>query len=31
MLSKYARQVGHESLELEKLLSVGRKICEKME
>lgn len=31
MLSRYALQVGHEGLELEKLLSVGKKICEKVE
>lgn len=31
MLTRYAEQVGHENLELEKLLAIGKKICEKVE
>ena len=31
MLSKYAEQVGHEGLDLDKLLNIGKKICEKVE
>lgn len=31
MLTKYAQQVGYEGLDLEKLLGVGKKICEKVE
>ena len=31
MLTRYARQVGHDGLDFDKLLAVGKKICEKVE
>lgn len=31
MLQKYANQVGHEGLDLEKLIKIGKKICQKTE
>jgi len=31
MLQKYADQVGHEGLDLQKLIEIGKKICQKVE